>query len=143
LIVPGGLVWASGGVLLISRATTSPDYLGVYFPAVCLTALGVSLVLPQLSSAAVQGLPRDRFGSGSAVNQAIRNLGATFGVALVIAFTSGVTQSTAMDGFHKVWALLVASGVVVTLLATRLRTSVATVAPTEMAMPSAAVAALD
>jgi EmrB/QacA subfamily drug resistance transporter len=142
LLVPGGLVWASGGVLLISRVTTSPDYLGVYLPAVCLTALGVSLVLPQLSSAAVQGLPPDRFGSGSAVNQAIRNLGATFGVALVVAFTSGVTQSTAIDSFHKVWALLVASGVVVTLLATRLRTSVATLAPTER-MPNAAVAALD
>ena len=53
-----------------------------------LTALGVALCLPQLSSAAVQGLPPDRFGSGSAVNQAIRNLGATLGVALVVAFTA-------------------------------------------------------
>ncbi len=82
LVVPGGLVWAAGGVLLLTRATVTSSYLGQYLPAMTLTALGVSLTLPQLSSAAVQGLPPDRFGSGSAVNQAVRNLGATLGVAL-------------------------------------------------------------
>ena len=86
--------------------------------------LGVALCLPQLSSAAVQGLPPDRFGSGSAVNQAIRNLGATFGVALVVAFTAGLTPANALDGFHKVWTLLVASGVAVSLLSTNIRRAV-------------------
>ena len=89
LLIPGGLVWASGGAFLLAFATTTPDYVGTYLPAVLLTGLGVALCLPQLSSAAVQGLPADRFGSGSAINQAIRNLGATFGVALVVAFTRG------------------------------------------------------
>jgi EmrB/QacA subfamily drug resistance transporter len=120
LVVPGGLVWASGGVLLLSRATTESSYLGVYLPALVLTALGVSLVLPQLSSAAVQGLPADRFGSGSAVNQAVRNLGATLGVALVVAFTADVTPATALASFHRVWWYLVGCGLVVTVLATRL-----------------------
>ena len=60
LLIPGGLIWASGGVYLLLRATTTPDYLGVYLPAVALTGLGVALCLPQLSSAAVQGLPADR-----------------------------------------------------------------------------------
>lgn len=123
LLVPGGLVWASGGVYLLARATEKPDYLGVYLPAVFLTGLGVSLCLPQLSSAAVQGLPPDRFGSGSAVNQAVRNLGGTFGVSLVVAFTTNLTPPTVLDGFHKVWTLLVASGVVVTLLSTQIRRS--------------------
>ena len=120
LLVPGGLVWASGGVLLLSRATTESSYVGEYLPALVLTALGVSLVLPQLSSAAVQGLPADRFGSGSAVNQAVRNLGATLGVALVVAFTADVTSATALSSFHRVWWFLVGCGLVVTLLATRL-----------------------
>ena len=107
--------------MLLSRATTESSYLGVYLPALVLTALGVSLVLPQLSSAAVQGLPADRFGSGSAVNQAVRNLGATLGVALVVAFTADVvTPATALSSFHRVWWFLVGCGVVVTVLATRL-----------------------
>src|SRR4051794_27204497 len=122
LLVPGGLIWAAGGLFLLARATTTADYLGTYLPAVVMAGLGVALVLPQLSSAAVQGLPPDRFGSGSAVNQAVRNLGSTFGVALVIAFTTGLAAADALDGFHHVWWLLVVSGVLVSALSTRLRT---------------------
>ncbi len=130
LLIPGGLVWASGGLFLITRATTTPDYVGVYLPAVVLTGLGVALCLPQLSSAAVQGLPPDRFGSGSAVNQAIRNLGATLGVALVVAITADISPASALDTFHSVWWLLVASGVVVSALSTLLpRTTATAVAP--------------
>jgi len=120
LLIPGGLVWAAGGAYLIARAGVVPDYVGTYLPAVCCTGLGVALVLPQLSSAAVQGLPPDSYGAGSAVNQAIRNLGATFGVALVVALTTGLTARTALDGFHHVWWLLAASGATVSLFATRL-----------------------
>ena len=54
-------------------------------PGALLAGLGVALVIPHLTSAAVQGLPTDQFGAGSAVNQAIRQLGATFGVALTVA----------------------------------------------------------
>ena len=79
------------------------------------------MCLPQLSSAAVQGLPPDRFGSGSAVNQPVRNLGATLGVAFVVALTSGLTPATALAGFRRVWWLLVVSGLAVSLLSTRLR----------------------
>jgi EmrB/QacA subfamily drug resistance transporter len=126
LLIPGGLVWAAGGLVLLSRMSTSPDYVGHFLPALVLTAIGVALVLPQLSSAAVQGLPSDRFGSGSAVNQAMRNLAATFGVALVVAFTTS-GEPGSIDGFRKVWWLLVASGVAVSLLSTRLpRPAVAT-----------------
>ncbi len=116
--MPGGLLWASGGLYLLARATATPDYVGVYLPAIAMTGLGVALCLPQLSSAAVQGLPPDRFGSGSAVSQSIRNLGGTFGVALVIAFTS---TAAGLAGFHHAWWLLVTSGLVVSLLATKLQ----------------------
>jgi EmrB/QacA subfamily drug resistance transporter len=134
LLIPGGLVWASGGLLLLARATTTPDYVGHYLPTLVLTALGVALCLPQLSSAAVQGLPPDQFGSGSAVNQAARNLAATFGVALVVAFTSGAVADP-LDSFHKVWWLLVASGVAVTLLATRLPERVVAAVPRPVEAP--------
>jgi EmrB/QacA subfamily drug resistance transporter len=136
LLVPGGLVWASGGLLLLTRATSNADYLGQYLPAITLTGLGVALCLPQLASAAVQELPPDRFASGSAVNQAIRNLGATLGVALAVAFTSTLTPATALDGFRRIWWLLIASGVTVTALATRLPPR----AVTPSAVPAAEVA---
>ena len=105
---------------LLLRATTTPDYVGVYLPAVMLTGIGVALVLPQLSSASVKDLPADQFGSGSAVNQAMRNLAATLGVAAVVALTAGITSDTALDAFHQVWWLIVVSGVTVTGLSTLL-----------------------
>lgn len=116
LLIPGGLIWASGGLLLLTTATATPHYLTQYLPAILLTGLGVSLCLPQLASASVQGLPPDSFGSGSAINQAIRNLAATLGVALVVAFTGKLTPETALDRFHHVWWLLSCSGACVSLL---------------------------
>ena len=120
LLIPGGLVWGLSGFLLIHRVTLQPDYVDHYLPSVILSGLGVALCLPQLSSAAVQGLPPDRFGSGAAVSQAVRNLGATLGVAVAVAFTAGITPVTALDAFHHVWWLLVISGVVVSILTSRL-----------------------
>jgi hypothetical protein len=70
-----------------------------------------------LSSAAVQTLPPDQFGTGSAVNQSIRNLGATLGVALAVAFTSGMSRPNMLAAFHRIWWLLVASGFTVTAFA--------------------------
>jgi EmrB/QacA subfamily drug resistance transporter len=120
LLIPGGLIWGLSGLLLISRVTLQPDYVGHYLPSVILSGIGVALCLPQLSSAAVQGLPPQRFGSGAAVSQAVRNLGATLGVAAAVAFTAGLTAQEALDGFHNVWWLLVVSGVTVSLLTSRL-----------------------
>jgi EmrB/QacA subfamily drug resistance transporter len=113
LLIPGGLVWSSGALFMLFTATTEPHWLTQFVPSILLAAMGVSLVLPQLGSAAVQGLPPDSLGAGSAVNQASRNLGGTLGVALVIAFTG---ESSAMEGFRQTWWLLVATGVTVSAL---------------------------
>jgi len=115
LLVPGGIVWASGGLLLLARVTETPAYTTHYLPPIILTGLGVALCLPQLSSVAVQGLPPDSFGAGSAVMQAVRNLGATLGVALAVAFTSE-RAGASLASFQHVWWLLVASGLSVTAL---------------------------
>ena len=138
LLIPGGLVWASGGAWMLAVATTPPSYVTQYLPATVLTGLGVSLCLPQLSSAAVQGLPADQFGSGSAVNQATRNLGSTIGVALVVALTAGATRDDALDRFHHVWWVLIASGVVVSLLSSRLTRPSAAPASTPLVPAGAA-----
>jgi len=109
-------------VYLLARVTTQPDFVSDYLPALVCTALGVALCFPQLSSSAVQGVPADQFGVGSAVGQAVRNIGSTVGVALVIAFTAGLAAPDALDGFHQVWALLIVAGLAVSLTASRLAT---------------------
>ena len=117
LIVAGGLVYAAGGMLLVATVDASPNYLTSMLPASLITGLGVALTLPQLSSASVQGLPTDRFALGSAVNQTMRQLGATFGVALVISLVAGATALDALDRFRHAWWLVIACGTLTSLVA--------------------------
>jgi EmrB/QacA subfamily drug resistance transporter len=111
LLVPGGLVYAASGVLLLALVDTEPAWAAHLLPVSLLSGLGVSLVIPHLTSAAVQGLPPDEFGAGSAVNQAIRQFGATFGVALTVALLGTVTPLNALDHFQRVWWMLLVCGV--------------------------------
>jgi EmrB/QacA subfamily drug resistance transporter len=117
LLVPGGLVYAASGVLLIATVDADPSWTATLLPGALLAGLGVALVIPQLASAAVQGLPPDEFGAGAAVNQAIRQFGATFGVALVVALLGTVTPLNAIDHFQRVWWLLVVCGALTSLAA--------------------------
>ena len=111
LLLPGGLVYAAGGALLLTRLGDDPAYASQVLPASLLAGLGVALVIPQLTSAAVQGLPPDDFAAGAAVNQAIRQLGATFGVALTVALLGTLTPTTTADDFLGVWGMLTVCGV--------------------------------
>ncbi|MGC4076239.1 MAG: MFS transporter [Rubrivivax sp.] len=86
LLVGGSLLYACGGLWLYARAGTTPDFLGVWLPGLCMTGTAVGLVLPALSGAAVARLAPARFGVGSAVNQAVRQIGGVLGVAATVAF---------------------------------------------------------
>jgi hypothetical protein len=68
----------------------------------------------------VQNLPPDRFGVGSAVNQTVRQLGATFGVAVVVALVGTPSPTDALARFQRVWWMLVLCGVLTTVAALQL-----------------------
>src|SRR5262249_49502685 len=82
-----------------------------------LIGLGVALALPQLSSASVQDLPPDRYALGSAVNQTMRQLGATFGVALVVSFIAGSPAADALAHFPRAWWMVIACGTLTSVVA--------------------------
>jgi EmrB/QacA subfamily drug resistance transporter len=117
LLVPGGLVWAGTGLWQLSVMTTTPDWAGHMLPSSLLGGLGVSMVLPQLMSAATQHLPPDERSVGSAVNQAIRQFGATFGVALTVALLGVYGPADALGHFQRVWLMLLVSGVITSVAA--------------------------
>ena len=117
VLIPGGIVYALGSVFLLARTDAQPAYLSEYLPAVILGALGVAMCFPQFSSAAAATLPANQYAAGSAVTQSTRYLGGSFGVAAVIAFTSG---HAGIDGFRHGWMLISAVGVVVSLASTGL-----------------------
>ena len=112
LLVAGGLLFAASGLLRVVMLGAEPNYLVDYLPSMLLTALGVALLIPQLSSTIAQALPQNRVGVGSGLNQAVRQFGATFGVALTVAFLSGeiVNAAEVIARFDRIWWLIVVGG---------------------------------
>jgi MFS family permease len=117
VLIPGGLVYASAGLWLLTRASAHPHYLAMYLPASVLSAIGVAMCIPPFSSAAAAKLPSDQFATGSAVVQAVRYIAGSFGVALTIAFT---TDHPGLSGFHRVWTVMLVCGLCVFAFASRL-----------------------
>ena len=117
VLLPGGLVYGASGILLLLRTGSEPSYMAEYLPAVVCSALGVAMCFPQFSSAAAATLPADQYAAGSAVVQATRYLGGSFGIALIIAFTS---TRVGINGFRHAWLLIAGVGLVVSLASTRL-----------------------
>ncbi|RJS46778.1 MFS transporter [Nocardioides cavernaquae] len=135
LLVPGGLVYAASGAYLLFSLDTDPAWATDLLPASLLTGIGASLVLPQLTSAAVRELSSDEYGAGAAVNQAIRQFGATFGIALTVALLAGATPSDAVEHFQRVWSLILACGVLASVAALALPRASRPVAPDPAPVP--------
>jgi EmrB/QacA subfamily drug resistance transporter len=83
-LVGGALLYAASGAWFLFVPGTTPEYLTQWLPGVVMSGLGVGLVLPSLSGAAVNKLPADQYAVGSAVNQATRQIGSVLGVAITV-----------------------------------------------------------
>src|SRR5262249_29428498 len=105
--------------LLAFGLPAEPAYLTRFLPAAILTGVGVGMVMPALTGAAVHGLPGDRFALGSAVNQAFRQIAAALGVAITLAL---LEASPGLHGFRDVFVLVTAGGLLTSLLSLRIDT---------------------
>ena len=81
-IVVTGVVLVSAGMVSMSLVApmTSYPYVGA---ALGLTGIGMGLTLPQATNAVLSRVPRERSGMGAAVNDAVTELGGSFGVAIL------------------------------------------------------------
>jgi EmrB/QacA subfamily drug resistance transporter len=113
LLVVGGLIFTAGTALLAFGMTAEPAYVSRFLPAAIITGAGVGLVLPSLTASSAHGLPDDRFALGSAVNQALRQLGGTLGVALTFAILEALPGAA---GFEALFVVVAAGGVATSLL---------------------------
>jgi EmrB/QacA subfamily drug resistance transporter len=123
LLLLGGGLYAAGGLWRVVLLDAEVRYLADFLPSMALTGIGVALCLPQLSSVIGQALPPDRLGVGGAVNQAIRQLGGTLGVALAIGLIAPPSSiSDAVLRFDRVWWLTAIGGLATAALCLPLRT---------------------
>jgi EmrB/QacA subfamily drug resistance transporter len=83
-LVGGSLLYACSGLWLLLVPGTEPNYLHDWLPGLLMSGVGVGLVLPSLSGAAVSRLPAAHYAVGAAFNQATRQIGGTLGVAITV-----------------------------------------------------------
>ncbi|RYE69261.1 MAG: MFS transporter, partial [Oxalobacteraceae bacterium] len=102
-LVGGGLVHACSALWFLLVTDNEPAYLTHWLPGVVLGGIGVGMVLPSLSAAAVNNLPPHQYAVGSAVNQAIRQIGSLIGVALIVLLVGHPDPS--IHDFNKAYIL--------------------------------------
>ena len=113
-LVGGGLVYAASGLWFLLVPGGEAAYLTQWLPGLVMSGIGVGLVLPSLSGAAVNRLPADQYAVGSAVNQATRQIGSVMGVAITVLLLghAGLTHAS----FVPLYACHVALALLTTLL---------------------------
>jgi len=116
LLILGGTIFGLGFLLRWAVTSGTPHYLSQWLPVVLTTGIGVGLLMPSLASATVHGLPSHRLGVGSAVNQAIRQIGFVLGVAVTIAVVGSARGPEGLVAFHPMFLLLAVSGFLTALL---------------------------
>jgi EmrB/QacA subfamily drug resistance transporter len=90
IIVPAGLILMGAGFLIASTLGSETAYFGPVIGSMLLMAIGLGLVTAPSTDAILAVLPPAKAGVGSAVNDVTRELGGTFGVAVVGAVFSSV-----------------------------------------------------
>jgi MFS family permease len=112
VLVVGCLIYAASALWFLLVPGTEPAYLTQWLPGMLFSGIGVGMVLPSLSGAAVSHLPLEHYAVGGAVNQAIRQIGSVMGVALtVLLLGSASLQRTDFNMVylcHMVLALMTA-----------------------------------
>jgi EmrB/QacA subfamily drug resistance transporter len=90
IVVPAGLILMAAGFFIASTLGSGSAYFGPVLVSMVLMAVGLGLVTAPSTGAILAVLPLGKAGVGSAVNDVTRELGGTFGVAVVGAVFSSV-----------------------------------------------------
>jgi EmrB/QacA subfamily drug resistance transporter len=82
LTVMAGMVALGAGMLVLLAASSDSSYLVVFFSLI-LSGAGVSLIQPPASAAMMSSVSAAKAGMASGTNAAIRQIGASFGIAVM------------------------------------------------------------
>jgi EmrB/QacA subfamily drug resistance transporter len=82
IAVAGGLVIVAGGLEILSQADLDSGY-SLVATALAVLGLGIGVAMTPATEAIMGALPKEKAGAGSAMNDVLRELGGTLGVAVL------------------------------------------------------------
>ncbi|NDB12707.1 MAG: MFS transporter [Betaproteobacteria bacterium] len=119
LMASGGLLFAASQWWFRLQLADEPQ-LWVWAVGLVLSGVGVGLVLPALSGAAVARLEPQHFGVGNAANAAIRQIGAALGAAVAVSLVGEAGATLAQ--FKTLYAVMIFGGLATALLSLPIET---------------------
>jgi EmrB/QacA subfamily drug resistance transporter len=122
----GGVMYGCGCLWYVLRMGAHPHYLSAYLPGTAFTGIGIALLLPTLTSAAMLAVPPPRLAAGAGINSMIRQVGTVIGVALFVAVIGSPTPASALTAFHHGWTLAAVAAAIAAAAALALRTDTPT-----------------
>lgn len=96
-VVVSGLSLAAVGFLFLIEIPTNGTYLRNVFPGITLVALGMGTSFPGLLIASVSGVPIEEQGLASGLINTSRQIGASIGIAILIAIAETRTRGVVAD----------------------------------------------
>jgi EmrB/QacA subfamily drug resistance transporter len=120
LLVTGSFLFALSGLWFLLIPDANPNYLRDWLPGLLLNGISIGLVMPSLSSAAVNGLPPKDYAVGTAINQAMRQIGTVIGVSIAVLFLAK-SQLTVTD-FRPTYLIHIALALITAILCIPIKT---------------------
>ncbi|MEV4352391.1 MFS transporter, partial [Actinoplanes sp. NPDC049596] len=105
LVTVGGLLFATGMLWRVATVSAQPDYVRDLLPSLLLSGTGVGLTLGTLIAASVQSLPAERAATGSALVNALRQVSASIGVAVLVTIVGDRVTAGSVTDFRWAWAV--------------------------------------
>ena len=116
--VPGAVVLVVGIGWYLSAINSTPNYWIAFFPGSAITGIGVSMIFPMLSAAAVHDADAPRLSLASGTARTANQLGTAIGISLLFAALG--EAPIAMSHYRDGWRLLVIMTAVAGVIATGL-----------------------
>lgn len=104
LLMAVGSLSAATGIAWIAVFVGTGDYWLTIFPAGVLTGLSGALAWPTFTSAALLGVPQEKYGAANGVSLTMRQFGGAFGVAATLA-ALGPAATATIDDFRRAWII--------------------------------------
>lgn len=120
ILIYGCLLFAFSAVWYLIIPGLDPDYLLDWLPGQLMAGIAIGMVMPALSAAAVHDLPKKDYAMGSAINQALRQIGTVIGVAITVALL--VHPYLKLEDFHRLYQLQIGLVLAAALLVTQVDT---------------------
>ena len=108
LLIPGGLLFAAGSLIMFVAAGDEPNVIGVWLPSILLTGIGSGVAWPCLYAGVVAEVPANRYAAASGLNQTIQRMSTALGVAIAAVLLGETVGQDSVGHFDRIF---IASGI--------------------------------